>query len=136
MDADMMKARTKRFALQAVRVSQGLPRSSEASVLGKQLLRSATSIAANYRAACRARSTTEFVSKLGVVEEEADETLLWLELLTDAGILHRDKGGELIGECEQILRIVVASIKTARNKRPQSNPKSAIRDPKSREPEV
>jgi len=113
MDADAMKARTKRYALQAIRVSQGLPRSREADVIGRQLLRSATSVAANYRAACRARSTTEFVSKLGVVEEEADETLLWIELLTDTGILPEMKGRELAKEGEEILRIVVASIKTA-----------------------
>ena len=117
MNPDEMKARTKRFALQAIRLSQGLPRNREADVIGRQLLRSGTSVAANYRAACRARSTSEFVSKLGVAEEEADETLLWLELLTDTGILPEVKGREIAKECEEILRIIVASIKTARDKR-------------------
>jgi four helix bundle protein len=73
-------------------------------------------VAANYRAACRARSTSEFIAKLGVVEEEADETLLWLELLVDAAILPDSKTQTLHDECEQILRIVVSSIKTARGK--------------------
>jgi len=93
-----------------------LPRSREADVLGRQFLRSATSVAANYRAACRARSTSEFIAKLGVVEEEADETLLWLELLVDAAIIPGARTQTLYNECEQILRMVVSSIKTARGK--------------------
>jgi len=113
---DDLKAKTKRFALSAVRASQMLPRNREADVLGRQFLRSATSIAANYRSACRARSTSEFIAKLGVAEEEADETLLWLELLMEAKALSEDKGHELCDECEQILRMVVASIKTSRRK--------------------
>lgn len=130
MDADTMKARTKRFALEVIRMSQSLPRSREVDTLVRQILRSATSVAANYRAACRGRSKTEFLSKLGVVEEEADETLLWLEFLTEAEMVPRKQGKALWTECDQILRIVVASIKTGRDKRPQNNPKSDIRNPK------
>lgn len=113
---DELKTKTKHFALSAVHASQLLPRNREADILGRQFLRSATSVAANYRAACRARSTSEFMSKLGIVEEEADETLLWVELLMEAKALSEDKGRELFDECEQILRMVVASIKTSRGK--------------------
>ncbi len=116
MDADAMKARTKRFALDVIRMSEALPRNRAADVLARQILRSATSIASNYRAACRGRSKSEFISKLGVVEEETDETLLWLEFLTEAGMVPSARGKELWTECDQILRIVVASIKTARGK--------------------
>lgn len=116
MDADAMKARTKRLALGVIRMSQALPRNREADTLARQIVRSATSVAANYRAACRGRSKTEFLSKLGVVEEEADETLLWLEFLMESDLMPSTLGQELWSECDQILRIVVASIKTARNK--------------------
>ena len=116
MDASDLKARTKAIALEAIRISETLPRNRQADVLGRQFLRSATSVAANYRAACRARSTNDFISKLGIVEEEADETLLWIELLVEAGILPNARVQALYEECEQILRMVVASIKTARNK--------------------
>ncbi len=116
MDGSDLKARTKAMALDAIRVSETLPRNPRADVLGRQFLRSATSVAANYRAACRARSTNDFISKLGIVEEEADETLLWLEMLVEAGIIPNARVESLYEECEQILRMVVASIKTARNK--------------------
>jgi four helix bundle protein len=85
--AEELKARTKRFAIRIVRLSQSLPKTNEARVIGNQVLRSGTSIAANYRATCRARSRAEFLAKLGIVVEEADETVFWLELLEETGIL-------------------------------------------------
>lgn len=87
-----------------------------AEVIGKQLLRSATSVGANYRAACRARSTKEFIAKLGVVEEEADESEYWLELLMDGEIVKREVLADLHNEASEIVAMVVASIKTARDR--------------------
>ena len=81
-----LQERTRRFALRVIKLYRSLPKTDEARILGKQVLRSGTSIGANYRAACRARSRAEFVAKLGIVLEEADETAFWLELMRDAGI--------------------------------------------------
>ena len=85
--ADAMRDRTKQFAIRVVSVSQSLPRSREGGVVGRQLLRSGTAVAANYRAVCRARSKAEFVAKMGIVVEEAGETVFWLERLVDTGLL-------------------------------------------------
>jgi four helix bundle protein len=87
---------------------------TEAQVMGKQLLRSGTSVAANYRAACRARSKAEFVSKIGIVLEEVDESVLWIELLIDAGILKKTRLDELLSESRQLTAIFTASRKTAK----------------------
>ncbi len=94
-----------------------MPKETVAQVLGKQALRSGTSVAANFREASRARSDAEFLSKLGIVEQELDETLLWLELLTDSGTVTKEKMSALRDEAEELLKIVVASIRTKkRNK--------------------
>ncbi len=93
-----------------------LPNERTASILGRQLLRCGTSVGANYRAACRARSRRDFVAKLGIVEEECDEVIYWLELLTDAGIIDKARVTDLLTEANEVLSIVVASIKTARPK--------------------
>ena len=85
MTKDELKRRTRRFALDVIRLVDSLPRSKTTEVIGRQLLRSATSVGANYRAACRARSSADFVSKMGIVEEEADESMYWMELLVDSG---------------------------------------------------
>src|SRR5438045_1130487 len=85
--ADEFKDRTKRFAVRVIRLVDSLPQKRSADVVGKQLLRAATSVGANYRAACRARSKAEFCAKLGIVEEEGDECVYWLELLIDAGLV-------------------------------------------------
>ena len=114
-NAESMKQRTKAFALQVIRFTNGLPRSPEASVIGKQLLRSATSVGANYRAACLARSRADFVAKLGVVAEEADESKYWMELLSDSGVSRGDGLADLMREAAEITSIVIASIKTARD---------------------
>ena len=91
-----------------------LPKSPEAQVMGKQVLRSGTSVAANYREACRARSPAEFRSKMGIVEQELDETLLWLELLVESDVVPETKMKELVAESDELIRIVVASIKTSK----------------------
>jgi len=109
-----LKNRTKAFALRVFRMSQALPRTREANVIMQQLLRSSTSIAANYRAAGRARSKPEFISKLGVVVEETDETVFWLEFLADSGIVQATKLRELLNEANQLLLIFSASRSTAK----------------------
>lgn len=103
---ELLKFRTKQMSLRVIRLYQSLPANGEAQVIGRQLLRSATSVAANYRAVSRARSDGERFSKISIVVEEADETLFWLELLTDAGIVSFAKLSELHKECEEILKIV------------------------------
>ena len=111
-----LQNRTKAFALRVFKVFRALPESREGRVLGHQLLRSASSVAANYRAACRARSHRDFIFKLGIVEEEADETLFWLEFISDTGLIPRTKLEDLISEAGQITAIMVASRRTAKNK--------------------
>jgi four helix bundle protein len=109
-----LKDRTKAFALRVIKMSDALPRTRAANVITNQILRSATSMAANYRAAGRARSMAEFVAKMGVVVEEADETVLWLELLMDSGIVPRKKMDNMLDEANQLMLIFSASRKTAR----------------------
>lgn len=107
-----LRDRTKHFALRIIRLYSALPKSAEAQVIAKQLLRSGTSVAANYREACRSRSDSELISKLSIVEQELDESLLWMELLVESGIIPETRLAELKGECEELLRMTVASIKT------------------------
>jgi four helix bundle protein len=114
MSIEELKARTFRFGVDIARIVEGLPNSTTARSLGNQLLRSATSVGANYRAACRARSRADFISKLKIVEEECDETLYWLDLLTTGSWLEPAAVANLAKEGNEILAIVVASIKTAR----------------------
>jgi len=111
-----LRDRTKKFALRIVRMFVALPKSTEAQVLGKQSLRAGTSVAANYREASRARSDAERISKLGVVEQELDETLLWLELLVESGILRDAKMCELPQDADELLRITVTAIKTTKER--------------------
>jgi four helix bundle protein len=113
------KQRTKAAALRAIRVVEALPRSVAADVLGKQLIRCATSVGANYRAACRARSTADMLSKLAIVEEEGDETLYWLELIIEAELLSKARLAELAQEYDQIVAMIVASQKTLRRNNPK-----------------
>ena len=109
-----LKMRTKQLALRVMRLAEALPRGEAARVIGRQLMRSGTSVGANYRAACRARSTADMIAKLKVVEEEADETLYWLELLIEAGLVPESKLDGLVRETDEILAMTVASIKTLR----------------------
>ena len=113
-NAETLKERTKRFALQVIRLCRAMPRSSDSLIITRQLLRSATSVGANYRAVCRARSTADFVSKLGIVLEEADETLFWLELLVDSGAAKADAAAPLLREANELVSIFVASLRTAK----------------------
>jgi four helix bundle protein len=112
---EQMRDRTKAFALRIIRLFRSLPYKTDTQVLGKQLLRCGTSVAANYRAACRARSRAEFAAKMGVVVEEADETILWLELLTESGIVPLEKMESLLKEAHELTAIFTASKRTARN---------------------
>jgi len=114
------KQRTRAIGLRVIRVVESLPKTRAADVIGRQLLRAGTSIGANYRAACRGVSRADVISKLGDVEEEADESLYWLELLIDAGIVSERKLRELMNELNEILAMTVASIRTMRNRNPKS----------------
>jgi len=114
MGENDLKQRTKTFALDVIKMVESLPKTTIAHVIGKQLLRAGTSVGANYRSACRARSTADFIAKMGIVEEEADESIYWMELLIEAGIRPQDKIDPLKGEAGELLTITVSSIKTAR----------------------
>ena len=118
--SEQLRLRTTAFALRVLKVFRSLPNCPEARVIGQQMLRSSTSVAANYRAACRARSRAEFVSKLGIVEEEADETLFWLEFLADAELVRLERLRDLISEARQLTAIFVASRRTAKKMNRQS----------------
>jgi four helix bundle protein len=109
---EQLRDRTKKFALKIIRLFQRLPRSTEAQVLGRQLLRSVTSVGANYRAAGRARSKAEFISKIGIVVEEADETVFWL---AESGIVNRELLKEFLTEANEFVAIFAASQRTARS---------------------
>ncbi len=112
--AEEMRDRTRDFALRVIRVYRALPKRGEARVIGEQLLRSGTAVGANYRAACRARSRPDIVSKIGVVLEETDETLFWFELLIRAGIVPQSRLRLLVAEAEELVRIFSASRQTAK----------------------
>jgi four helix bundle protein len=131
--ADVLKERTKQFALRIIRVIRSLPPGMEGRVIGHQLLRSGMSVAANYRAVCRARSRPEFLSKLAITIEEADESAFWLELLVDSGLLSEPKLRDLRSEANQLVAIFNASRTTAK-KGVQSainNQQSTIRNRKA-----
>ncbi len=112
--AETLKKRTKNFAIRIVKLFRALPNTGEAKVIGNQFLRSGTAIAANYRASCRARSTAEFIAKIGVVVEEADETVFWLEMLVDCDIFSESKMKEMIQEGNELLAIFAASQTTSK----------------------
>jgi four helix bundle protein len=124
MDERMFKERTKKLALRIIRVVEALPKDRSADVIGKQLLRSATSVGANYRAACRGKSALDVIAKLGIVEEEADESIYWMELLIEGGFIPETKLKDLMTETNEIVAMTVASIKTLRAR--SRNPKSKI----------
>ncbi len=112
---EQLRERTKQFAFRIIRLFKALPRSTEALVVGKQLLRSGTAVAANYRAVNRARSRAEFIAKLGVVLEEADETVFWLEALIEAGVVKTALLEPLLKEANELVAIFAASQRTARS---------------------
>jgi four helix bundle protein len=114
MNADELRTRTRAFSLRVVKLVQTLPKNMVADVIGKQVVRSATSVGANYRAACRAQSRAMFIAKLSIVVEEADETVYWLELLRDTSLIETKLLADIIDEAEQIMKIMAASRKTAK----------------------
>jgi four helix bundle protein len=116
MDSVELKSRTKRFALDIISLVESLPKSMTTMNLGKQLLRSATSVGANYRAACRARSRADFISKITIVEE-ADESLFWLELLQESGIVNGEPLSRLMNEAKELTAIFTTSGQTAKHRR-------------------
>ncbi len=120
MKGQELRERTKQFALRIIKMYCSLPKSTEAQVLGKQVLRSGTGVAANYREASRARSDAELISKLGIVEQELDETALWFELLIESGIVSQPKLHNLRQEADELLKITVTAINTTK-KRPSKN---------------
>ncbi len=114
MSNENLKQRTKKFALDVIKLVETLPTGRACNVLANQLLRSGTSVGANYRAACRAKSTADFISKLGNVEEETDESSFWMELLVDSSKIRREQAASLMQEGNELLAIMVASINTAK----------------------
>ena len=123
MDAEELKQRTKKFGLDIIKLVESLPSTQAGRVIGNQLLRSALSVGANYRAACRGRSKADFISKIGITIEEVDESQHWLEMLAEAGIVTPDKLKPLMQESNELIAILTASAKTARenlNRRTQA----------------
>jgi len=117
MTADELKQRTKTFGMRTIKVVEKLPSKRSATTIGHQLLRCGTSVGANYRAACRARSDAEFRAKLGICEEEADEAIYWLEIIIEMGYIQARQLEDLIREANALLAIIVDSIKTSRRKK-------------------
>jgi len=115
MDAEELKKRTKQFGLRIIRLVEALPKSRTASVIDNQLLRSGTSVGSNYRAACRRRSRPDFTSKVGIAIEEADESLYWMELLIETGIVPEERLSDLMQEADELIAIFTSSVKTARS---------------------
>ena len=117
MNEEQLKNRTKEFAKNIIQLCRNLPNNREGRLIGDQMFRSGTSVAANYRAACRGRSKAEFVSKLAIVEEEADETMFWLEVIKEMSIYEEPVVEDLIKERDEIIAIIVSSIKTTNKNR-------------------
>lgn len=117
MNEEMFKERTKRLGIAVISLVNKLPRTTAAEVLAKKIIRSSTSVGANYRAACRAKSTPDMINKLKTVEEEADETAFWLEVLTESKILNQSQVAAIAKETDEILSMAVASLKTLRGRK-------------------
>ena len=115
VDKRAFQTRTKQMAIRVIHMTSALPKSTASGIIARQIIRSATSVGANYRAACRAKSTADFINKLKIVEEEADETLYWLEIIVEAQLLSYDRLAFLMKETDEIVAMTVASIKTKRN---------------------
>ena len=116
MDEKELKARTKRFSLQVIKLVEKLPTGVVAQIIGRQFVKAGTSVGANYRSACRGRSRAEFAAKLGIVEEEADESAFWMEVIIEAGLLQRTLVQPLLDEAEEIVAIMVSSRKSVSRK--------------------
>lgn len=109
MNENELKLRTKKFALRIIKLVDALPKTTAGRAIGNQLMRSGTSVGANYRAACRARSKVEFIAKLGIVEEEADESAFWMELIIESGLIKESLVSELLKEANEVTAIMAAS---------------------------
>ena len=116
MDKDELKGRTKEFALRVMRLVDALPKTASGRAIGTQLVRSGTSVGANYRACCRSRSRAEFVAKIGIAEEEADESAFWMEMIVEGNLLPPAKVALLLKEANELVAIMAASRKTTRSK--------------------
>jgi four helix bundle protein len=121
MDAQELKNRTKQFGLRVIRLVEALPNTRTSNMIGNQLLRSGTSVGANYRAACRGRSRPDFISKVGIAIEEADESIYWMEMLIESGILPEDRLNALMLEANELIAIFTASVKTVRINNPRKS---------------
>jgi four helix bundle protein len=138
MTPEELKRRTKTFALRVTRLVEAVPRTRAGDAIARQLIKAGTSVAANYRAACRAKSNADFIAKMAIVEEEADEALFWMELIVEGGMLKESRVSSLMKEAAELLAIAVASSNTARG-RPRGRGhcdsavrrQSAIRNPQS-----
>ena len=117
MDEKTFKMRTKKLAVAIIQQTENLPHTRAADIIGKQILRSGTSIGANYRAACRAKSTPDMINKMNIIEEDADETQYWLEILIESGLVPSEQISSIYKEADEILAVTVASIKTLRNRK-------------------
>ena len=126
MTKEELKKRTKQFALMIIKIVDELPNTKAGCTIGNQLIRAGTSVAANYRTVCRARSNADFISKITIVEEESDESLFWLELIDESNLLSGEKLNDAIKEANELTAIFTASGKTSR----LNNPKSQFRNPK------
>jgi four helix bundle protein len=128
VDREELKRRTKAFALHVVRFVSNMPGNPVARLLGNQLLKAGTSVGANYRAACRARSRADFISKIGIVEEEADESMYWLEVIAESGIVKREQVSAMMAEAEELVAIFTATGRSSKAAGQTRHPKSEIRD--------
>lgn len=117
MTPDQLKKRTKQFGLRIIQLIEAFPKTQTATIIGRQLLRCATSVGANYRAACKGKSKADFIAKLGIAEEEADESIYWLELLIEAKIVKSNLISDLLAEANELTAILAASRKTAKSQR-------------------
>ncbi|MBM4167061.1 MAG: four helix bundle protein [Ignavibacteria bacterium] len=117
MNEEELKTRTKQFALRVIKLVNALPKTLVGKVIGNQLLRSGTSVGANYRAVCLARSNADFISKLGIVLEETDESSYWMELILEAELMTLDRMKEIMQEAKELTKIFMASLKTSKRNR-------------------
>ena len=117
MNRDELKQRTKVFALRIIKLVDALPNNPAGRVIGNQLLRAGTSVGANYRAACRAKSKSDFIYKINIVEEEVDESAFWLELIVESELMPKNKIESLLKEADELTAIFVSTIKTAKSKK-------------------
>ena len=133
MTPDEMKKRTREFALRIIHLAEALPNTRTGRVVAGQVLRAGTSVGANYRAACNARSQADFIAKMGIVQEEADETIYWMGLVEEAKLIERRRLAPLMREAGEILAITVSSINTARGnrRRRKAGATAAIANPQS-----